>query len=98
MNLLRILRIISLTEGVSYLALLMIAMPLKYFWSMPIAVKLVGWAHGALFIALALITLAALIHGTIRFRMACAIALASLLPAGPFVIDHWLKRPLQPTP
>lgn len=94
MNLLRILRIISITEGISYLALLLIAMPLKYYFSLPIAVKLVGWAHGALFIGLALTTLIALINGSIRFRMACAIALASLLPAGPFVVDHWLKRPL----
>lgn len=37
-------------EVLSFLVLLLIAMPLKYFMDMPLAVKYVGWAHGALFI------------------------------------------------
>jgi integral membrane protein len=41
---------IALIEGLSYLTLLGIAMPLKYIWGMPLAVKYVGWAHGILFI------------------------------------------------
>lgn len=37
-------------EGVSYLVLLLIAMPLKYFMNQPEAVTIVGYLHGLLFI------------------------------------------------
>ena len=37
-------------EGVSYLLLLGIAMPLKYMWGMPQAVKITGTVHGVLFV------------------------------------------------
>lgn len=77
---------IALAEGTSFLVLLLIAMPLKYFADMPWAVKIVGWAHGVLFI----LYLAALFLGwrrngwSIRF---CAIAfIAAFLPAGPFFL------------
>eukprot|EP01031_Cornospumella_fuschlensis_P007196 gene7196-8921_t len=45
-------RRIAFMEGVSFLLLLGIAMPLKYFAGLPAAVKYVGWAHGLLFILL----------------------------------------------
>lgn len=38
-------------EGVSFLVLLAIAMPLKYLAGEPAAVRIVGAAHGALFVA-----------------------------------------------
>jgi integral membrane protein len=37
-------------EGVSFLVLLLIAMPLKYIWGQPEAVRLLGSIHGALFV------------------------------------------------
>ena len=43
-------RLISIIEGISYLLLLFIAMPLKYIAGYPIAVKIVGMGHGVLFI------------------------------------------------
>src|SRR5687768_13069795 len=55
-------RAVAFLEGVSFLVLLGIAMPLKYFAGLPQAVLVVGWAHGLLFIlymvALARVTLA----------------------------------------
>ena len=47
----RLFSTIALVEGISYVLLLGIAMPLKYFLDMPLAVKVVGWAHGVLFMA-----------------------------------------------
>ena len=38
-------------EGVSFLLLLGVAMPLKYHWGLPMAVRVVGMVHGFLFIA-----------------------------------------------
>ena len=43
-------KIISTLEAISFLVLLGIAMPLKYIWDMPQLVKIVGMAHGVLFI------------------------------------------------
>jgi integral membrane protein len=43
-------RLIALTEGVSFLILLFIAMPMKYLWHNPSAVRTVGSIHGALFV------------------------------------------------
>ncbi|MGB0788445.1 MAG: DUF3817 domain-containing protein, partial [Marinirhabdus sp.] len=44
-------RIISVLEAVSFLLLLGIAMPLKYIWGSPEMVRIVGAAHGVLFLA-----------------------------------------------
>ncbi|MBK7855681.1 MAG: DUF3817 domain-containing protein [Bacteroidetes bacterium] len=44
------LRLAGFIEGWSYIILLFVAMPLKYFANMPLAVKYVGWIHGLLFI------------------------------------------------
>ena len=44
------LRLISVLEGLSFLALLFIAMPFKYLFGEPLLVRYVGMAHGVLFI------------------------------------------------
>lgn len=44
------LRWLGIAEAVSWVFLLFIAMPLKYFADQPLAVKYVGWIHGILFI------------------------------------------------
>ncbi|MEL0005162.1 MAG: DUF3817 domain-containing protein, partial [Opitutales bacterium] len=49
------LRLLGNIEGISYLLLLGIAMPMKYFFGFPMAVKIVGMAHGVLFIAYCLL-------------------------------------------
>jgi len=41
---------VALAEGISYILLLFVAMPLKYLFDMPLAVKYTGWAHGLLFV------------------------------------------------
>ena len=46
----RLLRKIGIAEGVSFLLLLLIAMPLKYGLGLPLAVKYTGWVHGFLFV------------------------------------------------
>jgi integral membrane protein len=92
MSAMRFLRIVSFSEGVSYLLLLLVAMPLKYVWAMPMAVKWVGWAHGILFITLAAAVLLAMMLAALPFKTACVVGVASLLPAGPFFADRLLRR------
>ena len=50
MKSLNLFRKIAIAEGISYILLLFIAMPLKYWANMPQAVKYTGWAHGLLFV------------------------------------------------
>ncbi len=51
-------RLVAISEGISFIVLMFIAMPLKYFADLPKAVTYVGWVHGLLFVLyiLALIT------------------------------------------
>ena len=43
-------RAISIIEGISYLILVFLAMPLKYLFEEPMAVKIFGMMHGIFFI------------------------------------------------
>ena len=43
-------RLITFLEGLSFIILLFVAMPLKYFYAMPVAVRITGMIHGILFI------------------------------------------------
>jgi integral membrane protein len=86
------LRIAAGLEGISYLVLLGIAMPLKYLAGRPEAVQVVGWIHGALFV-LFLITLGH-VWRLARWpydRVAGALA-AGVIPFGTFVLDRCLRR------
>ncbi|HEY9006655.1 DUF3817 domain-containing protein [Ohtaekwangia sp.] len=86
------LRVVAFLEGISFLVLLGIAMPLKYMASNPEPVRFVGMAHGVLFIAYVLL----LIQTTIAYKWTVgksALAfVASLLPFGTFIADKKLFR------
>ena len=85
------LRIISLTEGVSFLLLLGVAMPLKYFAGLPMAVKLAGWIHGVLFIVFGLALLQTMVVARWPMLRGAAVFVAALLPFGPFVMDRRIR-------
>ena len=86
------LRGIGLIEGVSFLLLLGIAMPLKYVWGMPMAVKVVGWAHGVLFVLFGMALLQVWKEHRWAFGRVALTFIAALVPFGPFVIDRRLKE------
>lgn len=91
-NRIKYLRLTGITEGISFLVLLLIAMPLKYYFGWPIAVKIVGWLHGILFIAyIAAVFLAIKAMQWNWFSVLVALA-ASLIPVGTFVLDSSLKK------
>lgn len=91
-------RLIGFYEGLSFLLLLGIAMPLKYFFDMPLFVKYVGWAHGVLFILYMYALLqVALVHKWTVGKAAAGVV-ASLLPFGPFILDKKLLKNEEPTP
>jgi integral membrane protein len=85
------LRTAGKVEGVSYLLLLGVAMPLKYFAGLPLAVKVAGWIHGGLFVVFVSVLALAMLRARLSFANARAAFIASLLPFGPFVIDRRLE-------
>ena len=89
------LRIISLVEALSYLILLGIAMPLKYIWGEPLAVKIMGSAHGALFLIFCAALLNAMISEKWSLKPATLIFLASLIPFAPLWVEKWLKKQME---
>lgn len=87
------LRRIALVEGVSFLLLLGIAMPLKYLANLPVAVKVAGWTHGLLFVTFCYALLQALLRvSNWSFARSVVVFISALLPFGPFVLDRKLRQ------
>jgi integral membrane protein len=86
------LRTIGIYEGISYLLLLGIAMPLKYMADMPAMVKYTGWAHGVLFVLYMISVLEVTLTHNWSIKKIAAAVVASLLPFGPFVLDKKLLK------
>ena len=86
------LRVIGFWEAVSFLLLLGVAMPLKYWAGMPLMVRVVGSMHGGLFVLYVLAAFRAAHADKWSFRQLLIALVASVLPFGPFVIDHKLKE------
>lgn len=85
-------RRIAIAEGISFLVLVLIAMPLKYLAGLPEAVKIIGWAHGILFVAFLMIALAIKNILNKNFGWMIKAFLASILPMGTFVLDWQMAR------
>lgn len=81
-------RKIAIAEGISFLILLLVAMPLKYFAGFPLAVTIIGSFHGILFVAF--VVLAWEVKTDLRWFGKAL--LASVLPFGTIVMDKQWKK------
>ena len=79
-------------EGISFLLLLFIAMPLKYIFHWPIAVQVMGSIHGVLFVAFVGIIIAAWEKAPITVAQCFKAFLLSLLPCGTFFLHKIIKE------
>ncbi|MFZ5483719.1 MAG: DUF3817 domain-containing protein [Pseudomonadota bacterium] len=77
---LRYLSRLALIEGASLVALVGIAMPLKYYASLPEAVRIVGITHGTLFLLATLTLGVVLARGHLPAHKGAGVFLASLIP------------------
>ncbi|MGB0429039.1 MAG: DUF3817 domain-containing protein [Bacteroidia bacterium] len=80
-------RWIALLEGISFIILLFIAMPLKYVFEIPQAVSLVGMAHGVLFVGYMVFLYMVWREEKWKFTKAVLGFIVSLLPFGTFWFD-----------
>ena len=90
------LRWVGFLEGISFLLLLFIAMPMKYMFDNPILVKYVGMGHGVLFIAFLVVLFVVCEKQKWSLKIFILGLIASILPFGPFVFDAKLKKMEQP--
>ena len=85
-------RIITLLEGLSYILLLFIAVPIKYGSGDDFLVKILGMPHGLLFMAY--IVLALFLKDSYQWKwwQMGIVLLASIIPFGTFYIDKKYLR------
>lgn len=88
----KLIRWIAILEGISYLLLLGICMPLKYIWGIPEPTYPVGLAHGVLFVAYCTMVLYAAWKLKWGLRNTGLALFASLLPIAPFIVEKKLLR------
>lgn len=91
------LRLISFTEGVSYVLLFFIAMPLKYFFGKPEAVSLAGSIHGFLFVIFFVSLVLTAMQRRWPLKRALLCFVAAILPLGAFFFDRSIKREIEET-
>jgi integral membrane protein len=85
-------RIASFVEGLSYLSLLFIAMPIKYLGGNPIPVKIVGMTHGLLFFLFIFFLYMAASENKWSKKFSFIAFVSSLVPFGMFFLDAHLKK------
>ena len=85
-------RVVSFIEGLSYLTLLFVAMPIKYFGGNPIPVKIVGMTHGLFFLLFIYFLYAAATEYKWSKKFSLFAFVSSLTPFGMVFLDKYLKK------
>ena len=93
-SLLQRFRQVAFLEGVSFLVLLGIAMPLKYLADQPLGVRIVGMLHGVLFVAYVALVAAFFFKRRWDFGKCAEAVVLSLLPFGTFVLERRIRAEL----
>ena len=83
----KIFRVVAFLEGVSYLLLLFIATPIKYFANDPQYVKMLGMPHGLLFIGYVILAYLLKSHYKWDNKAFFIVLICSLIPFGTFYAD-----------
>jgi integral membrane protein len=86
------LRVLAFVEGVSFLVILFVTMPLKYYFNEPQPNKVFGMVHGLLFVLYVLAVIQMKIEHNWSFKKFGLALLASIIPFGTFWADAKLFR------
>ncbi len=81
-------KFIALLEGTSLLLLLFFAMPMKYIFEQPEYVKVIGMAHGVLFIIYIILAVMLKFEDNWSWKKLGIVSLASIVPFGTFYIER----------
>lgn len=86
------LRVVAFLEGCSYLGILVIGMPLKYFYESGETNMILGQAHGLLFLLFIVLTALAAMHYKWKLGRTFWVLLSSIIPFGTFIVDHKILK------
>lgn len=86
------LRIIGFLEGISFILLVGVAMPLKYIGGYQNATWDIGMIHGVLFISYIIAVIPVKYELNWNLKTTFLVLLASLLPLGTFVAEYKIFR------
>ena len=92
------LRIIGFLEGLSFILLVGVAMPLKYLGGYQHATWDIGMIHGVLFIGYIIAVVPVKFAFNWNIKTTFMVLLASLLPFGTFVAEYRIFRKYSPIP
>jgi len=92
MKLLTLFRIVAFLEGLSYILLLFIGVPLKYIGNDVTLVKMLGMPHGFLFMAYIAFVIVLRFDNLWFKKHFILITLASIIPFGTFIVEHKLRK------
>ena len=84
----KLFRVIALLEGLSYILLLFVAVPVKYYLGDPFYVKFLGMPHGILFLAYVGFTFYFKQEQNWSMKILTIILLGSVIPFGTFYVDN----------
>ena len=83
-----IFRLIALLEGLSFIFLVFLGMPLKYLYGNEMLVKILGMPHGILFILYVLTGFLLKNKLELNIKELLIVLIASVIPFGTFYIDY----------
>ena len=83
-----IFRLIALLEGLSFIFLVFLGMPLKYLYGNEMLVKVLGMPHGILFIVYVLTAFLFKNKLELNIKELLIVLIASVIPFGTFYIDY----------
>ncbi len=86
------LRLTGILEGLSFIILLLIAMPLKYLGGKPEMVRIIGMAHGVLFLLYIILVAHAKLQYQWSWKRMFWLWVASVIPFGTFYVDYKVLR------
>ncbi|MFM7771008.1 MAG: DUF3817 domain-containing protein [Bacteroidota bacterium] len=92
MSAIKTLRKVGNIEGISYLLLLGVAMPLKYFADIPTAVKIAGSIHGFLFVWFMFSLMRVWLKAKWSYDKVAIAFILSIIPFGTFYLDQKIKK------
>lgn len=85
-------RLLAFAEGLSFLIVLFVTMPLKYYFDQPQPNKIIGMLHGILFVGYCFYVLRLKWSLNWSWGKAVLLWLASVVPFGTFIADWKLLR------
>ena len=83
-----IFRLIALLEGLSFIFLVFLGMPLKYLYGNEMLVKILGMPHGILFVIYVLTAILFKNKLELNIKELLIVLIASVIPFGTFYIDY----------